>query len=1011
MKKIVLILFFLTAFSTMLFAGKSIGPNVSVYKGKELKWEEGARNYFVMFKTYLEDKNTGDDQGGKNPQGDACVDPSVGTTYTLGMGDVPLSAHVDKAFLIWTSAIGNQSEPTDNSVTLSFTQQNSTFSETQTITASRQGQIGDAKQDFEFESYTDPDDPTIQYYTYRVDVTDFFTKLHKDGVEHDLGFDGMALYGDYTVKDLNCTNASQYIDTTQMVGGWSLIMIYSYSAEENSDVKPKNIYIYNGFTGYWYKKDQITVSGFEFPAKPEVRVTLGTFEGDPGLANVFEPTGGPNPGGIAPAEGLQVKGGGPDFLLLSNKCNPEQMKQNQGQTLKYTEIFNSVSSVYGYDSKEPDCVGGTPPNYDTSKMQFGMDIDTFVMDAGSEAKYANHFYKGGQTIDFLIGANQDFIITNFMVVSVDTKKPDFDGPGREKIACANTDEEDRICSNSSFYYAIRVQNFGDDVASNVAVKDEIFSQQKSLSYVSGTTVMATEFASNDPTDKVKYWKATKWIQIPDKKGGANNGFPLNDYYVVAKSLKNYASEPCDERVLVRFKVKSGKIEKNAIIPNTAYIKSAEGGREYGTNTNVPLKLTVATSCKEKVNLDLCGGELTPPKTCKTNDDCDWGEKCENSNCVADNSIKPTKDAVIKVYEGINSPKTTTDGAIVIDAPKKSLLVGQLVLEEQTKEKNKYFTLSQLKISVEKESKVILKNMQLVEDTNGNGKKDAGENIVSTASTLQSNMINFSINEKYRKLDSSKPHFFIILLDASYNGSKPTANSIFKLTLPTTLSNVVLADSGSPKISNNESEIDFATFMFEPTNGFIITKGEHDPEVSQNPSGNTAMLQLRIKSKSANDVLNSLTISTATGSSKFGDGIKNIAIYQDTNNDGKGDKKIAETSSFSSASKVVLKNLKITVLKDKNLYLVVQANLSLAKGKFAQILVSQASVESDSIIYKLPIISKKFMAWEDGVTPEEEDGGCGCSTVDTRNSNNISAIFLLLSLLGLIIFKKTLTNKK
>jgi hypothetical protein len=154
MKKIVLILFFLTAFSTMLFAGKSIGPNVSVYKGKELKWEEGARNYFVMFKTYLEDKNTGDDQGGKNPQGDACVDPSVGTTYTLGMGDVPLSAHVDKAFLIWTSAIGNQSEPTDNSVTLSFTQQNSTFSETQTITASRQGQIGDAKQDFEFESFS-----------------------------------------------------------------------------------------------------------------------------------------------------------------------------------------------------------------------------------------------------------------------------------------------------------------------------------------------------------------------------------------------------------------------------------------------------------------------------------------------------------------------------------------------------------------------------------------------------------------------------------------------------------------------------------------------------------------------------------------------------------------------------------------------------------------------------------------------------------------------------------------
>ncbi len=995
---------------TMLFAGKSIGPNISVYKGKELKWEEGARNYFVMFKTYLEDKNTGDDQGGKNPQGDACVDPSVGSTYTLSMGDVPLTAHVDRAFLIWTSALGNSSDATDNEVTLSFTQQNSAFSETQTVKASRLGTIGDPKQDFEFESYTDPDDPTLQYYTYRVDVTDFFKKIHKDGREKDLGFDGMALYGDYTVKDLDCTNASQYVDTTQMVGGWSLIMIYSYSAEDNDDVKPKNIYIYNGFTGYWYKKDQITVSGFEFPAKPEVRVTLGTFEGDPGLAQVFEPTGAPNPGGIAPAEGLKVKGGGPDFLLLDNVCNPKNSKTDNGQTLNYTEIFNSVSSVYGYNSKEPTCVGGTPPNYDTSKMQFGMDIDTFVMDAGSEAKYANHFYKGGQTIDFLIGANQDFVITNFMVVSVDTKKPDFDGPGREKLACANTDEEDRICSNSSFYYAIRVQNFGDDIASNVAVKDEIFSEQKSLTYVPGTTVMATKFAGNDPSDKAKYWKATKWIQIPDKKGGANNGFPLNDYFVVAKSLKNYASEPCDERVLVRFKVKAGKIEKNAIIPNIAYIKAAEGGREYGTNTNVPLKLAVATSCTEKINLDMCGGELTPPKTCTKDDDCDWGEKCENSNCVADNSIKATKDAIIKVYEGLNSPKTTSDGAIVITTPKKSLLAGQIVVEEKTKEENKYFSLSQLKIAVKKDSKISLKNMQLIEDTNGNGKKDAGENIVATAPTLQSNTIAFSIDEKYRKLDASKPHFFIILLDASYNGTKVSANSTFQLTLPTTLANIMLSDSGKPKIENAEGEIDFATFMFEPSNGFIITKGENDPEVSQNPSGNTAMLQLRIKPTASNDTLDSLTISTATGSAKFGNGINSISIYKDTNNDGKGDTKIAETSSFSSTSRVVLKNLKLAVEKGKNTYLVINANLSLAKGKFAQISVSQASVESDAVIYKLPVLSKKFMAWEDGSTPEEDDGGCGCSTVDTTNSSNLSALFLLISLLGLIVFRKALLKK-
>ncbi|HQI06189.1 MAG TPA: hypothetical protein PL195_13090, partial [bacterium] len=47
--------FFISAVTTM--DGDDIGPEISVYSGSELKWEEGNRDFFVMFKSLLDRKN------------------------------------------------------------------------------------------------------------------------------------------------------------------------------------------------------------------------------------------------------------------------------------------------------------------------------------------------------------------------------------------------------------------------------------------------------------------------------------------------------------------------------------------------------------------------------------------------------------------------------------------------------------------------------------------------------------------------------------------------------------------------------------------------------------------------------------------------------------------------------------------------------------------------------------------------------------------------------------------
>ena len=103
MKKLfALVMFFVPA---MLFA--AIGDNgISVAPdGTTLKWEEGKWDFFIMHKSLLErsPENLTNSEA-KNPQADTCMDPAVGSTYTLTSKHIPDDADIDRAFLIWLSA-------------------------------------------------------------------------------------------------------------------------------------------------------------------------------------------------------------------------------------------------------------------------------------------------------------------------------------------------------------------------------------------------------------------------------------------------------------------------------------------------------------------------------------------------------------------------------------------------------------------------------------------------------------------------------------------------------------------------------------------------------------------------------------------------------------------------------------------------------------------------------------------------------------------------------------------
>ncbi|HPS31774.1 MAG TPA: hypothetical protein PLZ43_16075 [bacterium] len=647
-----------------VFLSAQMGPGVSVDKdGKELKWEEGSRDYFVMFKSLLlnmnqtkclgQDCEPGQDKAG-NPQADKCMDQAVGSTYTLQGSQIPSDAYVESAYLVWTSTLDRPKldDPVDNKVTLTFNGKDSGVAYSQEIVgpehhlnesdgftyegkklefplmngygkpfqectidadcAQAIGSYSECVPNFDGKLYCGLRQGA---YTYRIDVTDFFKTVHEKGLESGVTLSGYQLLGNYTVTGMDCTESDHYLAISGMIGGWALIIVYT-----SEEILPKKIYIYDDLDIYQYRYSDINVTGFELPTDANVHMTLHTLEGDPGLTGVT----------ASPNESLQIKGAQmADWVQIQNLCNPAAADTFGNP---YTEIYNSVSSVYGWAVEFPFCIGN---NQDPNSLEYSMDVDTFFISA-TDPLFEPHLQRGDTNLWLRVSANMDGIYTNFLILSIDTRAVKFDIPanaetpdGREKNACTCSNEKDMFCDNSSFYFMIKVQNWGDNAALNVKVKDELSSE---VNYVSGTTEMATEI---DDSGNGKNWEI-----IPDGEGGT---FPLSGDYIVKDLMEpcNLASMTCTDSVLIRFKVKPRDgLPKNAVIKNSAEITD-NAGTPYKTNSSVPVRLTMDAGCDSSCTAatqEKCGGISE-----SVNEDTDNEIVNDSSNTGEDESTNESSD--------------------------------------------------------------------------------------------------------------------------------------------------------------------------------------------------------------------------------------------------------------------------------------------------------------------------------------------------------------------------------
>jgi len=375
------------------------------------KWE-GMIDYAATGGSFLEDTCQasvfGCLGGEVDGQGDSVTNTSTSTLY-----GIPDKAQVVKAYLVWMGSIKDGEDQPDGEVFFRPPRGDSY-------------PVSAAIEDLEeirFEG-KDVNDETVwfHYYTYRVDITEIVRRHYVVG--------GKPLNGDYTVSGFYATADEPYKLRTVAVGGWSFFVVYSIPPEEKP--KPKRIYFYTDFRAIRDESVILKPEGFLVPLDPTAKITFFLGEGDENIKGMGQTA--------THEEALYF-----NKTTLSDRCNPDDNAYNGTVTTNITPE----------EEASPD---------GCRKNQYSIDLDTF---------YVSHLLQAGQTsAEVELSLGQDQVFTNYLILSIDTKLPDFDIPDEpEKIS--DPEAGGVLYPGQEFVYKIFVQNNGEDLATNVVVRDRL----------------------------------------------------------------------------------------------------------------------------------------------------------------------------------------------------------------------------------------------------------------------------------------------------------------------------------------------------------------------------------------------------------------------------------------------------------------------------------------------------------------------------------------------------------
>lgn len=363
--------------------------------------------------------------------------------------------------------------------------------------------------------------------------------------------------------------------------------------------------------------------------------------------------------------------------------------------------------------------------------------------------------------------------------------------------------------------------------------------------------------------------------------------------------------------------------------------------------------------------------------CETEKDCSEGMSCHEKTCIAPKENFSTY-AAVSLKEGDNSPNSLGSKKIFVPNPAKDVVLGQLGIDAYAGDsEGKRYLLKELNANIISYS-VKGENFRLVYDSNGNGIYDSSEKVVSENSLEEQYKMKFILNQKDASYKMNVTENFLIIGDFSFEQAVTSIVDFGIEVKPFSGSTpqIVVTNAGTVDIATLPEQVTFARFSFEPEQGyFLFASGKYFPKAPSWKDMNAThdIMHLRVKALDGDNEVKSITIKLDGTVVSFGNGVKNISLFSDSDNDGKGDGLILALSSFEIPVQNVLFQIPAGMLSLKHgqeKFLVISAELDFYNEQKTQFYITA----NDIILSKSQQIA--------GVTLGTEAFKYSCDETDT-----------------------------
>lgn len=398
------------------------------------------------------------------------------------------------------------------------------------------------------------------------------------------------------------------------------------------------------------------------------------------------------------------------------------------------------------------------------------------------------------------------------------------------------------------------------------------------------------------------------------------------------------------------------------------------------------------------SLPVFADEASGVWTCSSAADCSEGMDCSNENTCIMNKSKFTDYIAITLFIGENSPNTRGTGSakrIFIQNPANDLVLGQVDVSASGGQDGKLYIIKDMTadMTIYPSSKISCENFRLVYDKNGNGNADPGEPTVSEGS-FESNTVKYQFNQKEASYPvNTKSNFLMI---ASCSVSDPVTDENTKISATVRDSYITAAGTSGNATYAQIQPLNFPTYTFEPESGyFLFTAGKFFPKAPGWTEMNKTQEIMHIRAKAIDSANEIKTVGIALNGTvvSFGNGVESIALYLDTNNDGKGDKLISEITEFPEpfqTANLTIPSGSLAFNQGEEKHLVISATLNFYSGQTTYFYIGKTSVvlttnkqvagptiQTDTFSYKCDETEPNC-----NLKPSEDEGeeSSGCSLV-------------------------------